>query len=117
VGIVDDGAGQKHEDKGPSVPRLSPSPRSGRELERRGRALLERVDEGRNVVLITFPLAKISGAVGGRKGILTHSESTTRTWSTILLLMLTLVVPCSTIDQPTLKHVLVGSPSPVWPKA
>ena len=52
-----------------SVPRLGPSARSGRELERKGGALQERVDEGRNVILVPFPLEKLFGVAGGRKEI------------------------------------------------
>ena len=61
-------------DKDSSVPRLGPSARSGRELEREGGAVPERVDEGRNVILINFPLVNLFGVASGKKEILNNSE-------------------------------------------
>ena len=61
-------------DKDSSVPRLGPSARSGRELEREGGAVPERIDEGRNVIFITFPLVNLFGAVSGQKEIPNSSE-------------------------------------------
>ena len=61
-------------DKDSSVPRLGPSARSGRELEREGGDLPERDDEGRNVIFITFPLAKLFRVASGQKELPNSSE-------------------------------------------
>ena len=53
--------GESTIDEDSSIPKLGPNARSGRELKREGGILPEQVDEGRNVILITFPLANYSG--------------------------------------------------------
>ena len=61
-------------DKDSSVPSLGPSVRSGRELEREVGAVPERIDEGRNVIFITFPLVNLFGVASGPKEIPISSE-------------------------------------------
>ena len=61
-------------DKDSLVPRLGPSARSGRELEREGGTVPERVDEGWNVIFITFPLVNLFGVASGQKEIPNSSE-------------------------------------------
>ena len=85
-------------DKDSLVPKLGPSVRSGRELEREGGTVPERVDEGRNVIFITFPYSGSEWAKGNSEQLRVEDSDLV---DDIALLILALVVPRSTIDQLT----------------
>ena len=61
-------------DKDSLVPKLGPSARSGRELEREGGTVPEWIDEGRNVIFITFPLVNLFWVASRQKEIPNSSE-------------------------------------------